>query len=210
MIQKGEDGELRRVEGEVRRVEGEVRRVEGEVRRVEDEVRRVEGEVTKVKSEKEKPSTKVQPRNVPLEFDSSTPKSSTILVAPEVHRSAGSGGDVPKVCHGQGLHHELPQENDFGNQESEVLGSGFGGPPRLSIVEEWDEIMKEEELIRREVAAGLPHTRGTFDDDASPVVQLHDVSSSTFTMDRPLPTPQRFVAPPEVWITEYGRVHHWT
>ena len=116
VIQKQEEGEVRRVEGEVRRVEGEVRRVEGEVRRVEGEVRRVEGVVTKVKSEKEEPFTKVTNRSGSLEFDPSTPKSSTILVAPEVHRSAGSGGDVPKVCQGQGLHHELPQENDFGNQ----------------------------------------------------------------------------------------------
>ena len=201
------EGEVRRVEGEVRRVEGEVRRVEGEVRRVEGEVRRAEGEVTKVKGEKEEPFTKVIFQSVPLHTTSSTSNGPQLLVSPEVHRSAVSGGDDPLVCHGQGLHHELPQENVPEPRESELPISGGDVPPKLSIVQEWEQIMEEEALVRREVAAGLPHTRGIFDDE-SPVANENAASSMTLNYGSPSPTPQTFVLAPEVWITQHGRVYH--
>ena len=207
-----EEKEVRRVEGEVRRVEGEVRRVEGEVRRVEGEVKKVESEVTKVKSlEEKKFSTKDCHQGRGFEDVKAEPSNlcpSPIPFSPEVHRSESLGEDVLKDCHGQGLHPGLPQEDVLGDQGCNAsIGFHVDEPPKRSIVEEWDEIIAEETIIRREVAAGLPHTRG-INDEPSPVNQQNGASSTSIPMNLVPPVPQPLFMPPEVWITRYGRVYH--
>ena len=63
------------------------------------------------------------------------------------------------------------------------------GRRQLSIVEEWEEIQREEELIRQEVRQGLPHVMGINDEHEGVQQELLDLPFS-------------------VYFTKFGKVYH--